>query len=100
MNVNEYGIQLQFEVSFNMAAFTSLSFTFTKPDATTLTVAGNLGILQITTPLGIFAPNTYATYVFKQGDITQEGLWSVRLTYTDASPAKLISTIGTFTVNP
>jgi hypothetical protein len=100
MNVNEYGIILQFGVSFDMSSQTSLSFTFTKPDLTTLTVNGTLGTLQITTPLGIFAPNTYATYTFLSGQVNQAGQWSVRLTYKDAAPTQLISTIGTFTVNP
>ena len=98
MNVNEYGIVLQFGVSFDMSSNTSLSFTFTKPDDTTLTVAGTLGTAQITTTEGIFAANTYATYRFVSGDVNQAGEWSVRLTYLDASPARLISTVGVFTV--
>ena len=100
MNVNEYGVVLQMCVSFDMSAYTSLSFTFTKPDSTTLTVAGVLGTNTIATPLGTFTANTYAYYTFVQGDVTQVGEWTVRLTYLDASPAKLISTVGTFTVNP
>lgn len=98
MNVDEYGVILQFGVSFDMSSTTGLSFTFTKPDLTTLTVVGTLGTLQITTTEGIFAANTYATYRFINGDIDQAGEWSVRLTYLDASPARLISTVGTFTV--
>lgn len=98
MNVNEYGVTLQFGVSFDMSANTSLSFTFTKPDLSTLTVAGTLGTIQITTTEGIFAANTYATYRFVAGNVDQAGDWSVRLTYLDASPARLISTIGHFTV--
>lgn len=100
MNVNEYGVMLQLCVSFDMSANTSLSFTFTKPDLTTLTVTGHLGTVTTVTPLGIFSANTYATYVFVLGDVTQAGDWTVRLTYTDASPARLISTIGKFTVMP
>ena len=61
---------------------------------------GVLGLVQVTTPVGIFAADTYATYTFTSGQVNQSGLWSVRLTYQDASPAQLISTIGTFTVNP
>jgi hypothetical protein len=98
MNVNEYGVTLQFCVSFNMANQTSLSFTFTKPDGTTLTVVGTLGVVQVSTPLGIFAADTYATYTFTSGQVTESGTWKVRLTYTDASPAQLISNVGTFVV--
>lgn len=100
MNVNEYGILLQFGVSFDLSANTSLSFTFTKPDNTTLTKTGTLGTVTITTTLGTFSANTYATYRFISGDVDQAGDWSVRLTYLDASPARLISTIGVFTVGP
>lgn len=98
MNVNEYGVVLQFGVSFNMAQETSLSLTFTKPDLTTLTVAASLGNTPIVTPLGTFAANTYVTYTFLQGQVDQAGSWSVRLTYKDATPAQLISTVGRFTV--
>ncbi len=100
MFVNEYGIVFQFGVSFNMSANTSLSFTFTRPDATTITVAGALGTVTIDTTAGIFLANTYATYVINGGDLNQAGEYSVRLTYIDASPARLISSIGLFTVSP
>jgi hypothetical protein len=100
MNVNEFGVNLQFEVSFNMAAFTSLSLTFTKPDLTTLTVTPALGIVDTTTPLGVFAADTYVVYTFLAGQVNQAGNWSARLTYQDGSPAQLISTPGTFTVGP
>lgn len=83
-----------------MAANTSLSFTFTKPDETTLTVVGQLGVPPVITPLGIFAANTYAIYTFVNGDVDQDGEWAVRLTYLDATPAQLISSIGKFTVYP
>lgn len=98
MNVNEYGVILQFGVSFDMSVETFLSFTFTKPDGTTLTVMGTLGTSPVTTPLGIFAVHTYATYTFLQGQVDQAGTWEVRLKYQDATPAQLISTVGTFVV--
>lgn len=100
MNVNEYGVVFQMGVSFNMVSNTSLSFTFTKPNGTILTVSAVLGTLQITTPVGVFAPNTYATYTFANGDVNQVGTWSARLTYIDAAPTKLISTPATFVVSP
>ena len=100
MNVNEYGIALQMGVSFDMSSNTSLSFTFTKPSGTTLTTIATLGSTQITTPVGIFAPNTWAQYTFTAGQVSEAGVWQVRLTYHDASPAQLISSIGKFTVLP
>lgn len=100
MNVNEYGVVFQFGVSFNMSAQTSLSLTFTKPDGTTLTVAAGLGIVDVQTPLGLFSADTYATYTFLNGQVNQSGAWTVRLTYQDANPTQLISSIGHFTVGP
>ena len=100
MNVNEYGIQLQMGVSFNMINHTSLMFNFTRPDATTFSRTGSLGIIPVSTPAGNFAANTYANYTFVNGDISQVGDWQVRLVYQDATPAQLISSIGHFTINP
>lgn len=98
MNVNDYGVVLQFGVSFNMNAFTSLKLTFTKPDNTTLTVTAQLGVVDVVTPLGIFTADTYVTYIFIAGQVNQPGVWSVRLTYQDAGPTQLTSSVGTFTV--
>lgn len=98
MNVNEYGVELQFCVSFDMSANTSLSLTFTKPDSTTLTVTPTLGVVPVSTPLGIFAANTYVLYTFLNGQVNQAGDWTARLTYQDAQPSKLISTVGSFVV--
>lgn len=99
MNVNEYGIQLQFGVSFNMAAYASLTFNFTKPDGTVLTVPGTIGNTAITTPLGSFAAYTWASYTFQMGDVNQVGIYKVRLIYQDVTPAHLISSPGSFTVS-
>lgn len=100
MNVNEYGIVLQFGVSYNMSSYSSLSIVFTKPDLSILTVTASLGLTQITTTVGVFAPYTWAQYTFKSGDVNQTGNWSARLIYTDTSPAKLISSIANFIVEP
>lgn len=98
MNKNDYGVLFRFGVSFDMSAYTNLSFTFTKPSGETFTVTGALGVSQITTPEGIFAADTYATYVFQDGEVDEAGDWSCRLTYRDSSPAQYISSIGYFTV--
>lgn len=108
MNVNEFGITFRFSTGYGMSAFETLSITFTKPDGSTLTVnntstpnAVSLGTVNVTTPdLGVFAANQYANYTFKSGDIDQEGLWTCRLTYTDATPKRLISDQANFTINP
>lgn len=103
MNVNEYGVVLQFGVGFNISGYSTLSITFTKPDLTTLTVTNpaiTVGSMTIATTAGTFNAGTYALYTFVNGDVNVAGIWSARLTYTDATPAKLISNIVTFTINP
>lgn len=99
MKINEYGVVLQFGTSFDMSSYTSLSLTFTKPDLSTLTVTPTLGVGAVSTPLGSFATHTYVTYTFLSGQVNQAGSWSARLTYQDATPARLISDVGTFTVD-
>lgn len=103
MNVNEYGIILQFGVGFDISSFATLSIAFTKPDLTTLTVTNPLvaiGAVDVVTTEGTFTAGTYATYTFQNGDVNQAGAWSARLTYTDATPRKLISNVVRFTINP
>jgi hypothetical protein len=102
MNVNEYGITFTMGVSYNLANFTALSLTFTKPNRSVLTVtdpAVSIANANITTSAGTFLPNTYVLYTFAEGDVNLAGPWSVRLTYT-ANGIQLISDIGKFTVNP
>ena len=99
MNVNEYGIQLQFGTSFNMSSYTSLRLVFTPPTGATFTRTPTLGTSPITTTAGSFAANTYVTYTFIQGDITQTGTYTVRLIYQDAAPTYLTSSVGSFVVS-
>ena len=97
MNVNEYGVQLAFNSSFDMSAETSLSLALTKPDGTVLTKTPTLGVVPLVTTEGTFAANEYVTYTFINGDVDQAGIWCAQLTYNDATQ-HLISDIGHFTV--
>lgn len=102
MNVNEYGVQFVFSTAFDMSSFTSISIDFVRPDGTTLTVTNpsvTVPAFDLSTTLGTFLANKYASYVFQNGDVNQVGLWSARVVYTDATPQHLISDVGTFTVN-
>lgn len=102
MNKNEYGIQFNFNVNFNIAGFTSLSLAISRPDGTALTLANpavSVGNAPLVTPDGTYNANEYAKYVFVNNDINQAGTYSARLTYTDASK-RLISDPVTFDVNP
>lgn len=100
MNVGDFGVVLQFGTSFDMSSETALSLTFTKPDLTTLVVTPTLGTQPVSTPLGVFAANTYVNYTFLTGQVDQAGVWSARLTYTDSvAVTQLISSVGTFSVS-
>lgn len=103
MNVNEYGVVFRIGVGFDIHAFSTLSITFTRPDGTTLTVSNpnvTVGGFDVLTTLGTFSANQYALYTFQNGDVTKPGLWTARLTYQDTTPRQLISSPGTFTINP
>ena len=105
MNVGEYGITFNMNVNFNISGFTTLSLAFTRPDGSTFTRTNSGSIVTVggsplvTTDLGTFAANEYCIYVFQSGDLTLEGTYSARLTYTDASK-RLVSDATSFTVNP
>jgi hypothetical protein len=101
MNVNEWGVAFVFSTGFDMSSFTSISITFTKPDATTLVVtnpAVTVPNFDLVTTEGTFLANKYAKYIFVSGDVNQAGDWSAIVTYDDATPQHLISDRGTFTI--
>lgn len=106
MNVGESGVRFLIGVGYDMSAYTGLSITFTKPDGEELTVTNpevSISASPVVTTEGTFAANTYGIYIFEDGDVDQDGLWSARLTYDDNAspvPQHLISDVATFTINP
>lgn len=104
MNVNEYGVVFCFLASFDMASYTGLTLTFTKPSGSVLVATEpDVSIVNASraTPLGTAAANTYALYTFQAGDVDEVGVWSARLTFDNAVPQHLISNLGAeFTVDP
>ncbi len=104
LNVNEFGITFAFSTAFNMSGFSTIAIHFEKPNGTTLVVTDSDGVtvpsMPVTTTLGVFLANKYVTYTFQDGDVDEEGLWSCRVVYDDATPQHLISDVGTFTVDP
>lgn len=102
MNVGEYGIAHNVNVGYDISGKTSLILSYTRPDGTTFTAndpAVTVGTVPINTTSGPFAANQYCVYVFKTGDLTVPGIYSVRLVYNDATK-HLISDATTFTINP
>ncbi len=100
MNVGEYGIAFNLDLNYDISAATTLSLTITRPDGTTFNGVPTVGAVDLSTPGGVFPAHQYAVYVFAPGDLTVQGQYSARLTYTDASPKRLISPPVAFTVNP
>lgn len=103
MNINEWGIQFAFSTAFNMSGFSSIAIEFLKPSGATLTVTNpNVTVPSspLPTTLGTFQANQYASYYFQPGDVDEEGTWTCRVVYTDASPQHLISDVASFIVNP
>lgn len=102
MNVGEYGITHNLNVNYTITGFTTLSLTYTRPDGTVITRTGadvTVGAVPlVTSDLGTFAAGKYSIYVFKTGDLTIPGEYTVRLTYTDASK-RLVSDVASFTVS-
>lgn len=102
MNVGEYGIALNLNVSYGIAGFTTLSLAITRPDGTIITRTNptvTVGSTPLVTEFGTFAANQYSVYLIQAGDLTVQGEYTARLTYTD-NTKRLISGITSFTVNP
>ena len=102
MNVGEYGIAFNLNVGYDISGNSALILAFTRPDGTTFSANKpdvSVGTAPISTTSGPFAANQYCVYVFKTGDLTVPGIYSVRLTYNDATK-HLISDATTFTINP
>ena len=82
--VGEYGRLLNFGTQFDMSAATSLSIVFTRPDGTTFNPTAALGTVPILSQSETFAAYQYCYYTFAIGDLNQSGLYSARVSYTDA----------------
>jgi len=102
MNVGEYGLAHNLNVNYNISAFTTLSMVYTRPDGTLITRTGAdvtvPAVALVTTDMGTFAANQYAKHIFKVGDLTLAGTYTVRLTYTDATK-RLVSDQTSFVVS-
>jgi len=104
MNVGEYGIVLYMNVNFDISGYTALSLVVTRPDDTTFTRTHASSIVSVggsplSTDLGTFDANEYIAYTIQSGDLTVDGQYNARLTYTDASK-RLVSDAAAFAVNP
>lgn len=98
MNKDEWGVVFRLNTNYDMSGNTALSLTFTKPDGTTLTVSNPSVTAPNSTASG-FDANEYFQYTFVDGDVDQDGPWSVRGTYTDANKVLKTPSVN-FTVDP
>lgn len=96
MNVNESGIRFYFDARYDMSDYVDLFLVFTKPDRTTMTVGLPdlvLGTSNIVVGRSSLVANQYAYYIFKDGDVTQSGTWSVRLHYLNGTVTLVSSSV-------
>lgn len=101
VNVGEYGLALNVNVNFDITAATGLSLSFTRPDNSAFSGACTVGQVDLAVPgEGTYLAGRYARYLIQPGDLTVPGEYTVRLTYTDAAPKRLISDNTSFTVAP
>ena len=102
MNVGEYGLTHNINVNYDISGFSNLLLVYDLPNGTNF-VAQSPDVTVGTSPLvtadGTFPANQYCRYIFRSGDLSVSGVYSVRLYYTDASK-RLVSDAVTFTVNP
>ncbi len=101
-NVGEFGKALNINTNYNMALFTALELVITRPDGTAFTRT-NPSVAISASPLvtldaGTFAANQYMIYIVQDGDLTLPGEYTVRCSYTDALPMRLIAATS-FTVS-
>jgi hypothetical protein len=102
----ESGKILRVASGFDMSSNTELTLTFTLPDATTTTKLTADGVALgagVTDPdLGVLAANEYVEYDVEAGFLSQAGIWSVSLTYTNTASTPddvFIGDCATFTVS-
>lgn len=106
---NESGKIIRVAAGYDMTANTELTLDFILPDETTAqkTKTGGevtLGTSDITDDdLGALLANEYVEYVVETGFLSQDGVWTVQLTYTDSVPTPPENFIGlaaSFSVQP
>lgn len=101
VNVSEYGVALNFNANYDLSGSTNLLLSFIRPDGTLFTGAPTVPTTDlVTTDQGTFTAKKYARYLFKDGDLTRPGEYTVRLIYMDASPKRLVSDVTSFMVYP
>lgn len=101
VNVGEFGLALNVNVNFDITAATGLSLSFTRPDNSAFSGTPSVGVVDVVVPSdGTYLAGQYARYLIQPGDLTVAGEYKVRLTYTDASPKRLISDVTSFDVYP
>lgn len=92
MNAGEYGVAFRLAVGYDISGFSSLSLVFHKPSGATLTVDDDDGVSAPATaatgtlPTGqpyTYDANEYFQYTTADGDIDEEGKWTVCGIYVD-----------------
>ncbi len=106
MRVGEHGKKIRCltladgNTGYDMSDSTELTLVFTKPDGSTLTKTTATGVTAPAVAIESILASTYFEYTTIEGDIDQDGEWSVQGKYEDATPKCFISGTDTFTVDP
>lgn len=100
INTGEYGIALNFNANYNLSSATTLSLSVVRPDNSAFVAQPTRGTVDlVTTDVGTYLANQYATYIFQSGDLSVAGTYFVRMVYLDPSK-RLVSDVTTFVVQP
>ena len=92
MNSGEFGVKFRLNVGYDISGFSSLSLVFHKPSGAELTVDDGDGVsAPATAATGTLATgetysysaNEYFEYTTADGDIDEEGKWTVCGVYVD-----------------
>lgn len=101
MRLGEYGVELNFAAGMSLTGNTYLALVFTKPSGAQLVRENadlTVGTQDLYGTAGYMPSGTYVRYVFADGELDEDGTWTVKLIFQDNMPRKLISDNVTFTV--
>lgn len=98
MNVGEWGVKFRLGVSYDISGYSSLSLVFTKPSGATLTVTDGDGVTAPNSAVSgddySYSANEYFEYTTADGDIDEDGQWTVCGIYEDAQKKLVTAPVG------
>lgn len=99
MNKGEYGVAVRLGVGYDISGFSSLTLVFHKPSGAKLVVHAGDGVSAPNSSASGFSADEYFEYTTQNGDIDEEGVWTLCGIYVD-NEKRLVSDHTSFTVTP